>query len=206
MLLSKRINLPSFLLLTVVWACTPSQPQTYEIDKPSPGGSYRVKVHVRRGQGGSLDEARFQFLKGQEVVETWDWKQPDQYEPDFDSLLPIEWLNDQVVVISAKPVKARFADELIVTNNSGENVKHMSIAYGRAGSYWIFDLAPGKQITIRAHPWFTVKGDEFRFGYGGITQTGKSFVAVINAGERLSPGEPKKFSVTISPELLAKSR
>lgn len=193
------IVLPSFLL----WACMAARSQQYEIDKPSPDGSYRVKVDVKRGQADeTLDQAKFRFFIGDKVVEEWDWKQPNQYEPDFDSFLPIEWIDNQILNIGKITNRPPYRDELLITNSSGEYLNYFHISYGRTQSYLIFALPPGKQITVLASPWFTTKDEDFSFGYGGKSQSGKSFTNVIKAGARVFPGEQKKFAITIWPHEL----
>lgn len=203
---SKTLTLVLFAYVWV-WACSAPPLQEYEIDKPSPDGSFRVRVDVkRRGAGRSLDEAKFRFLIGEEVVEQWEWKQPDPLEPSFDSLLPIEWIDHQVLNIGKISNRVEYRDEVTVTNNSGEYLKYVDISYGKVDSYWIFGLTPGKQVTVRASPWFTYEGDNYSFGYGGKSQSGKRFSNVIAAGDRVFPGQPKKFSITISPEQLQPSK
>jgi hypothetical protein len=197
-----RLSLFILLVLSFVWACS-SQPKQYQIDQPSPDGSYRVKVNVKRGELlESLDEAQFQFLKGQEVIETWDWQQEDHFKIGFDAYLPLQWIHNQVLSIGAAENTVGYSDEVTVINDTGENVTHMSMNYGRTAGFRIFDVAPGKQITFQASPWFTPPGKDFNFGYSGFTQSGKRFEGRINGGERVHPGEQKKFSITISPEQL----
>jgi hypothetical protein len=162
---------------------------------------------VKRGEAGkTLDEANFQFLVGKEVVDSWEWKQEDLYERNFDSFLPIRWIDEQVLEIGGGSNKADFSDELDVTNTTQEYLKYVSISYGKSNVFMIFELAPGKQVNLRVSPRFTVKGDEFTFGYGGLTRTGKRFVDVIRVGERVQPDGPKKISLTISPEVIAKTK
>jgi hypothetical protein len=203
--MNSRVRLAFFILpaLSLAWACSASGPKHYVIDQPSPDGSFRVKVDVTKGESWkSLDEAKFEFIKGQEVVDTWDWKQEDQFEIDFDAYLPLQWVHNQVLSIGAADNQVGYADELTVINNTSENLTHMSIGYGRVASFRVFDVAPGKSITFPASPFFTAPGKEFSFGYSGFTQLGKRFQGRINGGERAYPGEQKKFSIVISPEQL----
>lgn len=199
----------SFILAgsALVWSCSVSQPRQYEIDQLSPDGSYRVKVMVKRGEPGkTLDEAKFQFFVGKEVVHSWDWKQVDQYEEAFDSFLPMHWVGEQILEIGAVSNNAGFFDELNVTNTSEEYLRYVSISYSKTNIFKIFELAPGKRIDLRVVPTFTVKGDEFSFGYGGRTRTGRRFSDVVKIGERVHPDGPKKISITISPEVIAKTK
>lgn len=194
----------SVILLSIGlwWSCSTAYPQEYEIDKPSPDGSFRVKVAVKRGEPGkTLDQAKFQFLIGQEVVDVWDFKQDDQWEHNFDILLPIQWIDKQVLNMGGRTNTAPYTDELIVTNKTSEYLKYVAISYGRFDLYRIFALAPGQQVTLRPNPWFTVPGGEFWFGYSALSQNGKRFVKSIKDGPRVETSGPKEFSITIVPEM-----
>lgn len=196
------IKISSFILcgLLMAWSCSVAQPREYEIDKPSPTGSFRVRVKVKRGEAGrSLDHAKFEFLVGKEVVDSWEWKQEDQYERDFDSFLPIEWVDEHVLEIGGSKA-VPFFDELTINNVSGQDLKYLSISYGKSNIFTIFELASGAKVNLRVSPRATVKGDEFSFGYGGMTRAGKRFTQVMKVGERVSADGPKKITLIISPE------
>ena len=64
----------------------------------------------------------------------------------------------------------------------------------------IFALISGANVSLRVDPQLTVKGEEFSFGYGGMTQAGKQFTQVMKVGERVNADGPKKISLIISPE------
>lgn len=202
---SKRMlsitTISSFILsgLLVAWSCSVPQPREYEIDKPSPTGSFRVRVNVKRGEAGrTLDQAKFEFLIGRDIVYSWEWKQEDQYERDFDSFLPIEWVDEHVLEMGGSKA-VPFTDELTITNSSGQDLKYLSISYGKSNIFMIFELASGAKVSLRVSPRVTVKGDEFSFGYGGVTRSGKRFTQVMKVGERVAADGPKKISLTISP-------
>jgi hypothetical protein len=194
----------SFMLAgsALAWACGGSQARQYEIDQPSPDGSFRVKVMVQRGDPGkTLDEAKFQFLERNEIIYAWDWKQEDRYGPDFEGFLPIKWVDENVLQIGGRgPKEIPFSDELTVTNASGQHLKYLEISYQQSNIYMVFDLPPGGQVKLSATPWTTVRGGEFSFGYGGVTQAGKRFTSGMKLGERLYLDGPRKIAITISPE------
>jgi hypothetical protein len=188
--------------LLLAWSCSAPQSRQYQIDQPSPDGSFRVKVTVHRGEPGkTLDEAKFQFLKGNEIVYAWDWKQEDQYAPDFEGFLPITWVHENVLQIGGRVSKEiPFSDELTVTNASGQHLKYLSINYQHGNLYMVFELPPGGQVKLGARPWTTVRGGEFNVGYGGVTRAGKHFTSFIKLGERIYLDGPRKIAITISPE------
>lgn len=186
----------------LVWACGESQYAQYEIDQPSPDGSFRVKVMVQRGESGKkLDAATFQFLEGNEIIYAWDWKQEDQYGPDFEGFLPIKWVDENVLQIGGRGSKAiPFYDELTITNASGQHLKYLEVSYHQSYIYMVFKLPPGRQVKLAATPWTTVSGGEFSFGYGGVTQAGKRFTASMKLEERVSLDGPRHIAITITPE------
>jgi hypothetical protein len=186
--------------LLATWSCSVPHQRQYEIERLSPSGSYRVRIMVKRGEPGkTLDEAGFQFLKAEEIVDSWEWKQEDQYDENFDSLLPIQWVSKQVLHIGGRgSSNANFADELNVINATGEPLKIISISYRKSDIFKIFDLDREAQINLTASPWFTVNGGDFSFGYSGMTQSGKQLNGIIRLGERVYPDGPRKISITIS--------
>jgi hypothetical protein len=154
---------------------------------------------VTRGETGrSLDEAKFQFFQGEELIDSWDWKQEDRLEADFESLMPIQWVDNRTLHIGGANRKSEFSDEIIVLNNTGEYLKYVSVVYDKDDIYKVFGLAPGNLVTIRASPWFTAKGEEFTFGYTAETRSGKPFENIIKGRERTSANTgPLKFQITI---------
>jgi hypothetical protein len=188
-----------FVTCGLVLACLNLRPN--DIDKPSPNGLYRVKVKVSPAHiSGQLDKAEFQFFRGTEIIDTWNWGQEDQFGPDFAALMPsIEWVAGNVLRMGAKQPPEGFHDELIISNSSDENFTYVSISYGRYESFRIFDLNSGSQILIKATPRFDSTGSFNRVvGVSGKTATGRTFANVMEGKERLSPADgPIKFSIDI---------
>jgi len=158
--------------------------QPYYIDKVSPDGKYRVKLKVIPGKPDSLDQAKIEFFKGDTIVDTWDWQQEDHYEAGVNSLLPIEWVSNNVLLMGAEQPKEGLSDELTIVNAMDENLQFVGISYGRYESFTVFDLAPGMRVKIDANPQYGPKNNAF--GYGGMTQSGKRFGNVGAAPERQS--------------------
>jgi hypothetical protein len=181
------------------WCCGPTSHE-YVIDKASLKGTYRVRVLVTPAASAqSIDKARFEFFFQGDVIDSWDWQQQDAWEPGFNSLLPIQWVDDNVLHIGGAKGNAKFFDELIVSNNTGEFLKYVTVSYDRSDVFKIFGLAPGKEVRLSPTPWFTVKGGEFSFGYTGMTESGKVVGNVITGGERTAASTgPLKFHIAIS--------
>lgn len=186
-------------------SCGRREGPKYAVDKISPTGGYRVKVEfVRAGPKGTREYAelgKFQFFKGQDIIHTYTWENSDNYEPStFEPLPVIEWVGDNVLRTGEDASDQPFHDELIVSNNSDENLKYMALSYGRFESFWIFDLAPGNQIRLHASPGFKPDGSSVWFlGYGGETQNGKKFEGTMDGKKRESPSNgPLRFSISIN--------
>jgi hypothetical protein len=178
-------------------SCSVNQ-QPYDIDKVSPDGKYRVKIRVTPAKPPeSLDQAKFEFFKGDKIVDTWDWRQEDHYEAGADSLLPIEWVSNNVLLMGAERPKEGLADELTIVNAMDENLEFVGISYGRYQSFKVFDLAPGMRIKIQAN--HQSGGKDYNLSYGGMTQSGKRFGSVDSATVRESGADGRaNILITIS--------
>jgi hypothetical protein len=186
-------------------SCKQSWPKDYNVDKTSPNGTYRVKIEIRalehNGTRDYTDHGRIQFFKGQEVIHIYEWEESDQYEATSRENKPlVEWVADNVLRLGEDISDQPFSDEFIVSNNTDEYVKYMSIGYGKNELFWIFDLEPRKQIVLSASPGFKPDGSSNYFlGYGGTTRSGKEFQGVMDSKQRKSPAEGAlKFEVNIS--------
>ena len=175
-----------------------SRPQPYDINKVSPDGKYRAKIRIVPGKPGeSLDEAKLEFFRGDKLVDTWDWQQEDHYEAGANSLLPVEWVSNNVLLMGAERPKEGLADELTIVNAMDENLQFIGISYGRYQSFKVFDLAPGMSRIINANAPYGPKNNGF--GYGGITQSGKRFANVGAGPERQSLADGRaNILITIS--------
>lgn len=179
--------------------------QEYDIDKSSPNGMYRVKVEVRaeeaKGTRDRTEHGKIQFFKGQNMIHAYEWENSDQYEPSFRETKPaIEWIDDSVLRMGEDRSDQPFFDELIVSNNTNEYLKYLSVSYGKNELFWVFDLAPESQIMLHASPRFKPDGSSNWFlGYGGRTQSEKQFEGSIDGRERKSLADgPLKFQITIN--------
>jgi hypothetical protein len=199
------VSLPALL------SCEGLRTRNYDVDKLSPGGTYRVKIKVRVKDEGNIfgsftEEGKVQFFKGQEVVDNREWKRTDTFEPTFIEHTPVvEWEGDNVLRMGRERTKQPFMDELTVANNSGEHLKHVSVGYVRFESFQIFDLAPGGEITLHASPEFDLNRPSDRYdsyvSYGGTARSGKEFNGFLeNEQGRFLAGGQLKFQITINPK------
>lgn len=191
-------------------ACPWQAGDNYSLDKRSPGGEYSVKVKVRAktstGTRGYDDYAQVQFFRGQEVVHTYEWNNSDQYEPTFRESYPvIEWVADRVLRMGDDRSDQPFYDELIVSNKTDEQLRYVSVSYGRFELFWVFDLAPKSEVRLRASPAFKPNGSSNYFlGYGGMSRSGVKFEGPpMEKSRRKSPNDgPLTFRIDIAPKVL----
>jgi hypothetical protein len=190
-------------VLLIADSCGPTQPEL-NLDKTSPNGIYRVKVSLWqervRGTLDYRDHLKVQYLKGQEVISTYETEDEDQYESSVrESTQVIEWLSDNVLRMGRDRSDQPFSDELIVSNNTDENFSYFGISYGKYQSFRVFDIRPRSKVTVYASPEF--KPDHtsnYSLGYGGQTQSGKTFEGTLARMPRKSPADgPLKFEITI---------
>jgi hypothetical protein len=202
-----------FLILAIaavnlsIGSCGRLSDINYDIDKLSPDGTYRVKVEVRAGGSASAYEkserVKFQYFKGHEIIQAYDWVNTDPYEPSFRESMPIiEWVDRNVLRMGQDRSDQPYFDEIIVSNYTDETLKYVDVNYGRFETFWIFDSAPQSQLVLRASPRFKPNGtSNSSLSYGGMTQSGKQFKGTLNGKERKSPTEePLKFHITIHAE------
>ena len=207
--LMRYLTKSSYLIIMVIslvgLSCGRLTGRDYDIDKASPNGVYRVKVEVRaekaKGTRDYTEHGKFQFFKGTEVIRTYEWDESDQYEASFREATPvIEWVNNTVLRMGENRSNQPFSDELIVVNNTGEDLKYLDVSYGKYESFWVFDLEPAGQVALQASPGFKPNGTSNYFmGYGGQTKSGKEFAGTMENKQRKSQADgPLKFQIMIS--------
>jgi hypothetical protein len=205
----RYLSKSSYLIITITsligFSCGCRRGWDYDIDKASPNGVYRVKVEVRaeeaKGTRDHTEHGKFQFFKGPELIRKYEWEESDQYEPSFRETTPvIEWVTNRVLRMGEDRSNQPFSDELIVSNNMGEDLKYLDVSYGKYESFWVFDLEPGGQVTLQASPGFKPNGTSNYFvGYGGQTKSGKEFAGTLENKQRKSQADgPLKFQIMIS--------
>ena len=209
-MIMRRLVLPLVLFAGLCGlSCEWLSVRNYNVDKPSPDGTYRVKVKAwvkDEGWGSFTEQVKVQFIKGQEVVEVREWERKDTWESTFIGDFPvIEWICDNVLRMGRKRTDQPFMDEVIVSNNSGEHLKYVDVNYVRFESFKIFDVAPGSEITLRASPAFQPERLSDRYDsyiiYSGTTQGGKKFIGFIENKQGRFPADGQlKFHITITPK------
>jgi len=176
----------------------------YKVDKPSPTGIYRVKVAVTVKDEGDFaghftDQGSIQVLKGTETVYAYDWNYRDNWDPSFIDRNPvIEWVGNNVLRMGGDNSKEPFSDELIISNETSEHVKHIGVSCGKYEHFDVFDLSPRGEVVLRPSPGLNpdVSGN-ISWGYGVETQSGKAFQGAI---QQKQPSNSIKVEIKIRPE------
>ena len=168
--------------------------KSYKVDKVSPTGMYRVKVDVNVEDddylmGGFHEWGKIELLKGEEVVSCREWNFKDNWETTFIDANPvIQWVGDSVLRMGDDTFDQPLLNDLIISNNSDEFLQHIGVSNGKYEQFYVFDIAPKKQITLRLSPHIKPDGSSnYSTGYGGKTATGKVFDGVMEQKQRKSP-------------------
>ena len=186
-------------------SCAPPVRRELFIEKASPAGAYRVRMEYRvkeyEDEINRTEFLRVQFFKGQELIHAYE-AENTEYDQ---SLRPKEggvvWVAENVLRSGEVRAGQPFSDEVVVTNNTGEDIKYARITYGRIETFQVFDLAPGSQVTLHTSPGFIPSGPSRNYwlGYDGLTLSGRKFSGSMDGKERKSPAEgPLKYAVNIS--------
>src|SRR2546423_11900963 len=159
---------------------------SYGVEKTSPNGVYKVRVDVRVQEEGDLfshfrEQGKIQVFKGGEVLYTNEWNRRDNWEPTFmDSSPVVEWVSGNALRMGRDNANQSLRDELVISNNTGESIKHMGVSCGKYESFDVFELTPGTRTILSSSPRLNpdTSGD-FWLGYGGETQGGRRFEGVL---------------------------
>ena len=159
--------------------------QNLKVDKLSPTAEYRVKVDIRVEEEndpfGYFNEwAKIQVFKGKAVIYSNEWKRRDNWESTFIDNHPIvEWVGDNALRMGRDRLKESLWNQLVISNNTGEPLKHMVVSSGKYENFYIFDLLPNSQLTLYPSSGLNPDSSEYLFAFGGETQTGKKFGGVF---------------------------
>jgi hypothetical protein len=131
------------------------------------------------------------YFKFDSVVASYENLNSDQYEPSLsDSIQRVEWLSNDVLVISKKLSRDPFQDDLLLTNNTSQTLKYVEVDYGRNQAFHVFDLAAGAHMSLSASPDFKKDGSSNYFlGFGGESSDGRRFEGTREAKQRKSPAD-----------------
>jgi hypothetical protein len=172
------------------------------VDKLSPTGEYRVKVDIHVEEENDLaghfnERGKIQVFKGKEVIYSNEWKVRDNWESTFIDNNPIiEWVGDNALRMGRDRSKESVSNQLVISNNTDERLKHMGVSCGKSENFYIFSLPPNSQLTLYPSPGLNPDTSKnYLLGYGGETQSGKKFYGVL---EKRKPPAGKSVRLEIS--------
>lgn len=185
--------------------------QGYSVDKLSPTGAYRVKVDVKVEEyyelmSGFHEWGKIEFFKGTEIVDSRTWDFNDNFEMTFIEGTPVvEWLGNNVLRMGGHQTGLPFLDEVVVSNDTDEILKYVSVACAKHEVLTVFDLAPKTTVNIRSSPvwgWTDVNGSlKYSIGYGGTSMSGKKFSGVVDDRQRTASADGSaRFQIVVRPE------
>ena len=180
--------------------------QQYSIDKPSPKGTYRIKIEITPGNLALPfqqpdQHCKIQYFKGQQEIHTFETRcRQDEYEFSLaDGWQVVEWLAENAARIGTNRSDQPFADELTISNKTGEVLKNLGIGYGRFQEVVVFDIANETTIKVPVSPEFKPDGtSSYEVVYSGTTQSGARIQGDLKQKQRSSPADgPLRFEIAI---------
>jgi hypothetical protein len=154
----RQMRTRSLSLLVVAFslilsACEGWSRKNYNVDKPSPTGTYRVKFEdtvVEKGIGEFDEKGKLQILYEAEVVDSRSWDYSERWESTIAaSHESIEWESNNVLRMGAKRDEKSLFDSLIISNTSAERIKYASILTDRYETFSLFDVPAGQEIVLK---------------------------------------------------------
>lgn len=130
------------------------------MDTSSPDGRYKVKLE---GRGEPPNAGIGEFQKQVVTLETTRDAQVVAADPRFfeDDVLDVyflrrypvrEWLNNSTLRFGDLTAKDQFQDHLVITNRTAKQLDLVIVHYGKYELFFVYDLAPGKQVELNASP------------------------------------------------------
>ena len=210
MVVSRELMARRLMILAIIFggsfglSCQWLRTKNYNVDRPSPGGTYRLKVHGSVKDEGDFaghftDQGQLQILRGEEVIIDRSWNYRDNWDPSFIDSNPVsEWVGTNVLRMGHDISRQPFTNELTISNKTGEQLKYIDITTAKNESFDAFDIAPGASVTVRSSPHFDpTPVDKLSIGYGGETRSAKRFEGTL---EQKQPENSIKLQIIIRPE------
>jgi len=195
------IVVSNFVLLQ---SCGWGRTRNYNVDKVSPDGTYRVKVagtvkDEGDAAGHFTDQGQLQILKREEMIIDRSWNYRDNWDPSFIDCNPVtEWVGNNALRMGGDNSRQTFTDELVISNNSGEHLKYLSIGLGKYESFYVFDVKPGDSVVVRSSPGLNYYAPgEVHIGYLGQMQSGTKLEGEL---KQQQPENSIRLQITIKPE------
>lgn len=123
------------------------------VDKPSPGGHYRIKFENTKTDAGTWsfhEKGQMRLLSGVEEIYESSWDYDDSLEDSVAGMCEhIDWVQNNVVRLAGSSPDTTNADILIVANQTDQMVRHVSVLLGKYERFHILDLAPNAETSLQ---------------------------------------------------------
>lgn len=132
----------------------------FKFETASPDGRYKVKLEGH-GEPSQAEDGEFQrqivtlqtTRDAQVVAADEKFFREDNLDVYFLDRYPVhEWVNNSTLRFGDAADKDRFNDRLVVTNRTNTPFDLVIVKYGKYEMFFIYDLAPGKQVELNASP------------------------------------------------------
>lgn len=191
-------------LLFSLQSCRWLSRKNAKIDKPSPTGAYRVRfdstIEDIDDWGGFHEWGNIQYLKGAEIVYSYDWDYKDRWEDTvMGTHANAAWLGNNVLYMGGDdPTSDNFMDEITISNTSLEHVDYVMLTSGKYTHITVFDLPPAGEIKVRL-PFMKSwrQGERVTVSYSGWAARPKR--GFVGTREATSPNDLARLSVEITP-------
>lgn len=133
--------------------------EDFNIITTSPQGTYHVKLEGKAKPSNALQgefyvqEVKIEALKESQVIfADNNFYRADPYETSFLQAYPTyEWLNDYTLRLGESSTQP-FYDEIIISNDTEEQLYFLILRYGKYERFLIFDLTSKQKVQLKASP------------------------------------------------------
>ena len=149
----------------------------------------------------STERLKISYFKRKQLIRSDEWANSDPYEQSLrGSVEAVDWIADNILRVGRAPSDQPFEDQLILLNNTDEELKYVEVDYGRSQAFHVFDLAPKTKVVLHASPEFKPdRSSNYYLGYGGKSQSGKEFEGTLEQKQRTSRADGRLiFQIVIN--------
>lgn len=177
----------------------------FQIETRSPRGTYHVTLEGVKSPATALPgEFYVQNVKlvadkeNRPIVVEQNFFKADHYDPSFFDVYPLnEWTNDFTLRLGDRNPQ-HFLDTVVIRNMTDVELNLVIVDYGRFERFLIFDINPGKSVTLQTSPQFDRGQPASGVAYTAYSQDRFFSGAEQRSGERKVEDGPIKTSVEIT--------
>jgi hypothetical protein len=162
-------------------SCDRTAGKESELSTASPHGVYLVRLAVKGEPPGARPGERYrktiklEAVKEGKLVAADDvFFSEEQYDVSFAEAYPVrEWVSETVLRLGDNTSSQPFADEVVVSNHTGQPLRFLSLHYGKYERFLVFDLDAGAVLKLRASPQFNREWPASSVFYRAYTNGGE---------------------------------